>query len=114
MLSCIPQDFPNDNYQSSLAGAQPKIALIEIDGKYYPEGNTPEQLLERYKLCEDLAEQGLAYCLRKIEDETVGDPTAAMIRLHDGLQSKDWCSAKQKTWIVKRVAKLGNWETPIL
>lgn len=37
----IPPDFPNNNYSSSLAGAQPKIAMIEVDGKYYAEGNTP-------------------------------------------------------------------------
>jgi hypothetical protein len=44
----IPVDFPANSYSSSLAGAQPKIAMVEVDGKYYAEGNTPDQQLERY------------------------------------------------------------------
>lgn len=37
-LESIPHDFPNDNGQSALAGAQPKLSMVEIDGKYYREG----------------------------------------------------------------------------
>jgi hypothetical protein len=114
VITTIPTDFPSNIYQSSLAGAQPKIAVVEVDGKYYPEGNTPAQKLERYLMCEDLAKQGLAYCLRKIEDGTVVDPNAALLRLHSGLQSKNWCTQQQKVWIVNRVAVLGNWSKPLL
>lgn len=110
----IPQGFPNNNYSSALSGAQPKLAMIEIEGKFYTEGNTPEQQLERYLICEDLAHQSLAYCLRKIEDGTVIDANAAMLRLYSGLKSKNWCNQEQKVWIVKRVAVLGNWLNPQL
>lgn len=113
-LASIPADFPNDNYSSALGGAQPKLAMVEVDGKFYPEGNTPMQQLERYLMCEDLAHQGLAYCNRKIEDGTVADPNAAMQRLYSGLQSKNWCTPAQKKWIVYRVAVLGNWSNPKL
>ena len=108
----IPQDFPSDNYVSALGGAQPKLAMVLIDGKYYPEGNTPEQQLERYVMCEDLAHQGLAYCTRKLEEGTVANPNAAMLRLFSGLQTKNWCTPSQKRWIVLRVAILGNWSAP--
>lgn len=110
----IPQDFPCNDYQSSLAGAQPKIALVEVNGNFYPEGNVPQQQLENFLMCEDLAQQGLAYCKRKIDDGTVPDPNSAMIRLFSGLQSKDWCTNMQKIWIVNRVATLGNWPQPQL
>ncbi len=110
----IPQDFPINNYTSALSGAQPKLAMVEIGGKFYVEGNTPEQQLERYLMCEDLAHQSLAYCLRKIEDGTVADPNAAMQRLYFGLKSKNWCTQQQKIWIVNRVAVLGNWPNPQL
>jgi hypothetical protein len=59
--------------------------------------NTPDLQLERYLMCEDLAHQGLAYCLRKIEDGTVSDPNGAMLRLHSDLQSKNWRTSKQMT-----------------
>lgn len=114
MSITIPTDFPFNIYQSSLGGAQPKIALVEVDGKFYQEGNTPDQKLEQYVMCEDLAHQSLAYCLRKIEDGTVADPNAAMLRLFNGLQSKNWCTQQQKVWIVNRVAVLGNWPNPQL
>lgn len=114
MSIAIPTDFPFNIYQSSLAGAQPKIALVEVDGKYYQEGNTPDQKRAQYLKCEDLAHQSLAYCLRKIEEGTVVDPNAAMQRLYSGLKSKNWCTQPQKVWIVNRVAVLGNWPNPQL
>lgn len=69
----IPANFPSSSYQSSLAGAQPKIAMVEVDGKYYSEGNTPDQQLERYLMCEDLAQQGSVYCNRKIGEGAEAD-----------------------------------------
>lgn len=110
----IPLNFPRDNYASALSGAQPKLAMVLINDKYYPEGNTPEQQLQRYLMCEDLAHQGMAYCNRKIEDGTVADPDAAMLRLYTGLQSKNWCTPAQMKWIIRRVAELGSWSEPDL
>jgi hypothetical protein len=110
----IPLNFPRDNYASALSGAQPKLAMVEIDGKFYPEGNTPMQQLERYLMCEDLAHQSLEYCNRKIKEGVVADPNAALFRLFSGLQSKNWCTPAQKKWIVHRVAELGNWSKPDL
>lgn len=114
LVTNIPLNFPSDSYASALSGAQPKLAMVLIDGKYYPEGDTPTQKLERYLMCEDLAQQGLEYCKRKIKDSTVADPNAAMLRLFSGLQSKDWCTPAQKKWIVLRAAALGNWTKPQL
>jgi hypothetical protein len=108
----IPPDFPTNSYSSSLAGAQPKIAMVEVDGKYYQEGNTPDQQLERYLMCEDLAEQGRAYCKRKLEEGVVSDATAAMERLYTGLVAKNWCTKDQCLWIIQRVATLSAWQMP--
>lgn len=112
MNTTIPADFPSNSYQSSLAGAQPKIAMVEVDGKYYAEGNTPDQQLERYLMCEDLAEQGSVYCKRKIDEGVVADGSAALLRMYAGLQSKDWCTPEQVRWIVRRVAALNVWPVP--
>ena len=113
-LISMPTDFPSNNYSSALCGAQPKLAMVEIEGKFYTEGNTPEQQLERYLMCEDLAHQGLEYCNRKIKEGAVADSNAAMRRLFSGLQSKNWCTPAQKKWIVLRVAVLGCWSEPDL
>ena len=86
--------------------------MVEVDGKYYPEGNTPDQQLERYLMCEDLAQQGSMYCNRKISEGAVADGSAALLRMYSGLQGKSWCTAEQVRWIGRRVATLNNWSVP--
>lgn len=112
MSTTIPTNFPSNIYQSSLAGAQPKIAMVEVDGKYYSEGNTPDQQLERYLMCEDLAQQGSVYCNRKIGEGAVADGSAALLRMYTGLQNKGWCTSEQVQWIGRRVAALNKWPVP--
>lgn len=112
MSTSIPSDFPSDSYRSSLAGAQPKIAMVEVDGKYYAEGNTPDQQLERYLMCEDLAQQGSVYSNRKIDEGVVADGSAALLRMYAGIKDKGWCTAEQYRWIGRRVATLNKWPIP--
>lgn len=114
MSILIPSDFPNDFSSSLLSGTNPKVQMVEVDGKYYEEGNTPNEQYDIYLMCEDMASQGHTYCLRKIEEGKVADPYAALLRLFAGLQAKDWCASKQKIWIVNRVAAIGNWPMPKL
>jgi hypothetical protein len=108
----IPEDFPVRSTISAISGARPKLALVEVEGRYYPEGATPEDRKAQYEVCEDLAHQGVAYCKRKLAEGVVADPAAALKRLHKGLQGKDWCSAEQNLWMVRRVAALLSWPAP--
>ena len=104
----IPEDFPVRSTISAISGAQPKLALVDVEGRYYPECATPEDRRAQYEMCEDLAHQGVVYCRCKL----VADPTAALARLHRGLKGKDWCSSAQNVWIVRRVAALLSWPAP--
>ena len=70
------------------------------------------KIVAQFEMCEDLAEQGRAYCRRKMAEGVVANEGAALERLHTGLQGKDWCTAEQKTWIVQRVAELQGWVVP--
>ena len=88
------------------------MALVEVEGRYYPEGPTSEDRRAQYEMCEDLAHQGVVYCQRKLAEGIVVNPTAALNRLHKGLQGKDWYSAEQNVWIVRRVAMLLAWPAP--
>ena len=83
-----------------------------MEGRYYPEGATPDDRTAQYEICEDLAHQGVVYCQRKLAEGVVADPAAALKRLHKGLQGKEWCSAQQNVWIVRRVAILLSWPIP--
>lgn len=39
--------------------------MVEEDGFYYQEGTSPSEVLEAFEICEDLANQFVAYCLKK-------------------------------------------------
>ena len=113
VAAAIPEDFPPGSaILGSLSGAQPKLALVEVNGRFYAEGQTPQEVQQQYELCEDLAHQGAAYCQRKLAEGVVDSPAAALERLFLGLRAKDWCSAEQKIWIVRRVSSLQGWAVP--
>ena len=111
-LTDIPEDFPARGTMVAISGAQPKLALVVVEGRYYPEGATPADRRAQYEMSEDLAHQGVDYCQRKLAEGVVADPEAALNRLHKGLQGKHWCSAEQSLWIVRRVAMLLDWPAP--
>lgn len=110
----VPDDFLRATTLVSLSGAMPKLALVEVDGRFYPEGGTPEDIRAQWEMCEDLAHQGVAYCLRKMAEGVVSSEALALERLYKGLQGKDWCSTEQKTWIVRRAAAIQHWSVPAL
>lgn len=76
--------------------------MVEVCGKYYDEGNTSDQQLERYLMCEDLAQQGRDYCQRKLDQDAVVDAFTAIERLYAGLLAKNWCTKEQSLWIITR------------
>lgn len=107
----IPDDFPVEPQPFSLAGAQPKLALVEEDGIYYAEGTAPSQVLEAYEVCEDLANQFVDYCLKK-ETSTFDTREQILERLLSSLETKGWCTKKQCGWVIKRTATLLGWQYP--
>ena len=52
----VPDDFPIQATPSGLAGAQPKMDLVEEDGKYYVLGTSPAEVLEIFQMCDDLVD----------------------------------------------------------
>ncbi len=88
------------------------MALVEVDGRYYSEGQTPEDINAQYELCEDLAHQATAYCKRKLAEGVVGSEQAALKRFFKGLQEKNWSTEQQNIWIVRRAAALLSWKLP--
>ena len=109
----VPEDLPRGHpILGGLLGAQPEVTRVQVDGRFYAEGQTPESIQAQHALCEDLAHQGVDYCRRKMARGVVPDKGSALDCLYVGLQGKDCCSAKQKTWIVRRVADLKDWALP--
>ncbi|QLB62956.1 hypothetical protein A9O66_11520 [Paraburkholderia caribensis] len=63
----VPDDFPRVSHQGALPGAQPKLLLRNIAGRYRA-GPTDEEVYERYLVCEDFARQLASYTSRKMAE----------------------------------------------
>lgn len=57
----VPPDFLSETTLSAVPSAQSKFLARLIDGKYVL-GSTEAEVHERYLMCQDLAEQLIAYC----------------------------------------------------
>ena len=99
----IPEDFPVAPIPYALAGAQPKLNLVEEDGKYYSLGTSPSEVSDAFEVCEDLAQQFVKYCLDK-ESAKFGTHAEILERVRQRLLTKDWCTPAQCGWITRRTA----------
>jgi hypothetical protein len=105
----IPDDFPRTPDLGSVAGAQPKLLVREVDGCYQG-GMTDEELFVRYDACEDLAVQLFEYVRRKIS--TTGmSRDVALSRAEKGARMKvdsgAWeFSQPELAWVLNRTTEL--------
>lgn len=106
--SNIPLDFPIEPVDSALAGAQFKLSLVEEDGKYYAPGTTPSEVAEAHEVCEDLAQQMVPYCVRKMTELHLPHEEV-LTKLLQGIYQKNWVSPAQAHWIVERTRQLLGW-----
>lgn len=99
----IPESFPVDPWPAALSGAQPKLAVRLIDGQYIA-GLTDAERLERYEICEDLAQQLVGYCRRK-QSERPDEPLNSLLRkVEHSARGKGWdVSPVELTWVLGRV-----------
>jgi len=109
----IPDDFPGGAPLASLAGAQPKLAVRLVNGKYIV-GLTEEERLERYEVCEDLAQQFAVYCARKISENRSLTHDLALARARVGFARKvslgEWdFSEAEQDWVMKRAQQILAW-----
>ena len=104
----VPEDFPVTATPSAIGGAQPKMSLVEEDGKFYAPGTSPTEVTAAFQMCEDLVSQMVPYCQRKLATFE-GDQDATVKAALKGLLAKRWCSDAQCVWIMRRVARELQW-----
>jgi hypothetical protein len=108
----VPDDFPVGTTLSALSGAQPKMSLIEENGKFFAPGTSPSEVIAVFQMCEDLVPQMVAYCQRKLPAFD-GDRQAAVSASLQGLISKQWCTAAQSEWIMRKTVQQLEWNIGI-
>lgn len=104
----VPDDFPVNTSLSAVSGVQPKMSLIEEDGRFYALGASPSEVLAAFQMCEDLVPQMASYCLRKLP-AFAGDQEATVRAAFQGLLSKRWCTPAQSEWVMQKVMNELDW-----
>ena len=109
----VPDDFPRESHAASLAGSQPKLAARLVHCTYVA-GLSPEELLERYEACEDLAQQLAVYCTRKAAENPSWSRDFNLSRAHRGVARKVkkglWdISEAERRWVMTRVREILDW-----
>lgn len=101
----VPEDFPRVVIPAVVTGAQPKVCVREIDGRYVT-GQTDEERIERWDICEDLAQQLLPVA----QKDAAGHPGHAaeetLRRVRISVERKGWVSEAELDWLIRRLGVL--------
>lgn len=109
----IPSDFPRETLVGSVPGAQPKLLVRLVNGRYV-NGLTDEEWLERYECCEDLAQQCATYCTRKVAENLALTQELCLANVRKGfalkVDSGEWdFSEAEQDWVMKRARQILGW-----
>ncbi len=99
----VPEDFPHDPFPATLAGAQPKVAACEVDGRYVV-GLAEDERRGRYLMCADLVEQLTGYTERKRIERHDLTLTTLLDEIDAGIRRKGWeLGQVEFDWIMARL-----------
>lgn len=101
-MNKAPSDFPRQHGFSALSGAQPKLSVIKIDGRYYLDQPDEDEIYQRYDVCADLVKQLIAYCEKKKEPSHSWE--ALLKAVAHSLSQKPWgLTADENAWIMNNL-----------
>ncbi len=106
----VPEDFPVEAPVAGVCGEQPKLLLRRTEDGRYTNELTPQRMHERYRLCEDLAQQLAGYALNKRSEFRQWSQAHTLQQVHGGLLCKGWLSRAECDWTIQRTADLLGWE----
>jgi len=111
----VPSDFPHPAHAGAVAGAQPKLLLVEYEGQYYSPGCTPPDLLQRWEVCEDLARQFAAKSLEAKAGKRAHMSELEILEQYlSRLLTTKWVSNEEASWVIRRAAEILSWPAPPL
>jgi hypothetical protein len=112
--SKVPADFPLPEFHGAVSGFQPKLLLVNYEGKFYTPGCTPPELYARWDRCEDLARQ---LAQKSLESKKSKRAHMSELEILDQylprLIATKWTSEAEARFIIRRAAQILGWPTPI-
>lgn len=111
----IPADFPRCSITSSLPGAQTKFSTVKYRDKFYLEGCTPPEILERWEICEDLALLFVEKCRNNETGKYAHLSREEVLEQYcKRLMKTDWGSDAEMKWVIRHTAELLAWPVPAI
>lgn len=107
-LSLLPADFPRTAGPSALSGAQSKMALVAIDGRFVAPGLDPDALVQLHAWCESLAQKIAAHA-KGMVDQGRAQPHRALKAQLNELRKEPRRPDTYNLWTIRRVERLNGW-----
>lgn len=109
----VPADFPRPGMHSAIAGHQPKLALVNCNGRFYAPGGTPSELFSRWDICEDLAQQFAVKSREcKVGKRSHMSEEEILDQYCVRAMKMGWGSDDEMRWVIRRAAALLDWPVP--
>lgn len=109
----IPDDFPRTPIPGAVPGVAPKFLAVRFNDKFYETGCSPPEVVERFEICEDLAEQLAQKSLEsKAGKRSHMTEKAILAQYLPRLIATRWVSEAEARWVIRRVAAILNWPVP--
>ncbi|SDJ27231.1 hypothetical protein SAMN04487926_14046 [Paraburkholderia steynii] len=106
--SHVPEGFPRDNAPPVVSGAQPKVCARLSNGAYVV-GQSDDERLERWLICEDLARQLVAVAEKDALAHPDQTSSQTLGRVRASVAHKEWVSPDELAWLIGRLQQLLGW-----
>ncbi|TAL98767.1 MAG: hypothetical protein EPN73_02330 [Paraburkholderia sp.] len=104
----VPEGFPLDIVPPVVSGAQPKVCARLSNGVYVV-GQSDDERLERWLLCEDLARQLVGVAEKDALAHPDRSPSQTLERVEVSVGRKGWVSPDELAWLIRRLRTLLDW-----
>ena len=99
----VADDFPRSRHLSSVGGAQPKLLLRRVQGRYR-EGWTESELIERFYVCHRFVEYLTPYCREKLTNLPGATVDNFLLTVRTRIINKRWgYTEAELDWILDQV-----------
>lgn len=104
-----PADFPRGSAPGSVSGAQPKLLVVKIDGKFRPDVDE-EEIFRRWTICDDLVQQLVEKTVKRMREGRVANLDDYVNKLQQWLESQEWegwrVTLPEAKWMRDRIKTL--------
>jgi hypothetical protein len=107
-VTSVPGDFPWNPTPASLAGAQPKLVGRMIGGTFVV-GLTAQERFDRWRMCEDLAQQLVPKLLKDAAKFPEHSHDVTLRRMRCAIERKRWTEGAETDWLIERLRVLLSW-----